>query len=374
MASLQERKRKDGRAYLIQFTLNRERRSVFLDIKYTRDEAEAVKLVVEKCVDAIETETNVDKRTLAWLENAPDDLRSRFIAAGLIEEEIDGSMTLDELFQAFFREQERVLKPNTVKSYLMAERVFFERVDSKTTVAEFRRADALKFAADLAATHYAKASRAAFIKSVKVVFNWALDREIIGKNPFGRISEGGTVNKSREFYVDREMFAKLLDACASPEERVLLALYRVAGLRSSEALLLTWGNVDFEASRLIVLSPKTERIDGKEKRVAPLFPQLRRELIAFRDALGAQALDKESRIISRNQRYPWSTIKRVLARANLPPYPRLVQNLRSSASIDIYSRYGEVAESAWLGHTLSTAQKHYLHVLESDYEKATLED
>ena len=102
MASLQERKRKDGRAYLIQFTLNRERRSLFLDIKYTRDEAEAVKLVVEKCVDAIETETNVDKRTLAWLENAPDDLRSRFIAAGLIEEEIDGSMTLDELFQAFF--------------------------------------------------------------------------------------------------------------------------------------------------------------------------------------------------------------------------------------------------------------------------------
>ena len=183
-----------------------------------------------------------------------------------------------------------------------------------------------------------------------------------------------TVNKSREIYVDREILSKQLDAYASPEERVLLALYRVAGLRSSEALLLTWGNVDFEARRLIVLSPKTERIDGKEKRVAPLFPQLRRELIAFRDALGAQALDKESRIISQNQRYPQYTIKRVLTRANLPPYPRLVQNLRSSASIDIYSKYGEVAESAWLGHTSSTAQKHYLHVLESDYEKATLED
>ncbi len=372
MASLQERKRKDGRAYLIQFTLNRERRSLFLDTKYNRDEAEAVKLVVEKCVDAIESETNLDKRTLAWLENAPPDLRERFCACGLIEEEVDGSMTLGELFQAFLRDRERLLKPNTVKSYLMAERVFFERVDSRRTVAEFHRADALKYAGELAESRYSKATRSTCLTCAKAVLNWALDREIVSKNPFSRISGGGTTNKNREFYVDLEMFEKLLGASPCPMDRVLLTLCRIAGLRRTEALLLTWKDVDFERGRLTVHSPKTERLEGKDKRIVPLFPRLRLELTVYRGTLNAQ--DGNQKIIRGDSFYPYKTVRRALKRANLPTYPRLVQNLRSSASIDIFTKYGEVAENAWLGHTLNTAQKHYLHVLESDYEKATLED
>ena len=60
-------------------------------------------------------------------------------------------------------------------------------------------------------------------------------------NPFSRISGGGTSNKRREHYADLDMFGRLLlNACQSPMDRVLLTLYRIAGLRSAEALLLTW--------------------------------------------------------------------------------------------------------------------------------------
>ena len=368
MASLQEKRRKKGSAFIIQFSLGGERRSLFLDVHYSRDEADGVKLVVEKCVDAIDSDAPLDRKTLAWLESMNDDLRARFVAAGLVEEEIDGSMTLDELFQAFIRDRERALKPKSVEMYRLTERIFFERVDSRTTVAEFRRADALKYAGDLTESKYSKATRSTCLTSVKVVFNWALDREIVSKNPFNRISGGGTTNKSREHYVTLEVFERLLDACQSPMDRVLLTLYRIAGLRSSEALLLTWEDVDFDTGRLTVHSPKTERIEGKGVRIVPIFPRLRQELTAYRKTLDAQ--EKDQRIIRCNRFYPYRSIKRAVKCANLPKYPRLVQNLRSSASIDIFAKYGEVAENAWLGHTLNTAQKHYLHVLESDYEKA----
>ena len=61
-------------------------------------------------------------------------------------------MTLGELIQAFFQDRERALKPSAVKSCLRAERAYFERVDNKTSVADFRRADALKYAGELGAT------------------------------------------------------------------------------------------------------------------------------------------------------------------------------------------------------------------------------
>lgn|GEM_PF-2186375 len=369
MASLQERKRKNGKAYLIQFSLNGARRSLFLDGKYTREMAEDIKGVVEKCVDAIETDNSLDRRTLAWLENVNDDLRARLIACGLVEEDDPGgAYTVRELFDLFLEKTEKTRKASTLMVYERAGNAIFRFIDGSLKVGEFQRKQALDLVERLTQSRYAPTTRALYICTIKAVFNMAVDREIIDKSPFVRIPCGNTRNKNREFYIDSDFFGKMLDACRTAQERTLLTFYRVAGMRCSEAVLVTWRDVDFEKGRLVVHSPKTERIDGRAQRIIPLFPAVRKTLLEQQKEETILSLD--DRIIPVSRRWAWCFIRGLLKRKGLPQYPRLVQNLRSSASIDIYRRYGELAENNWLGHSAATAKEHYLHVLDSEFQRA----
>lgn len=68
----------------------------------------------------------------------------------------------------------------------------------------------------------------------------------------------------------------MLDACPNHHWRTIVALCRFGGLRCpSEALSLRWQDVDWEAGRIVVQSPKTEHDVGKANRTIPLFPELR---------------------------------------------------------------------------------------------------
>ena len=85
MASLQERKRKNGKsAHIVQFMLDKQRRSVFLDAKYPKRVAKEVSFYVDELAKSAEFGLTLERRTLIWLENIDDDLRSRLQRAGLI--------------------------------------------------------------------------------------------------------------------------------------------------------------------------------------------------------------------------------------------------------------------------------------------------
>ena len=55
-------------------------------------------------------------------------------------------------------------------------------------------------------------------------------------------------------------------------------------------------------------------------------------------------------------------MERTVFRAGLVRWERLIQNLRSSSD-EVYNEYGALAESVWIGHSVATAQDHYLHLL-----------
>ena len=65
MASIVKRIRKDGTSYLIQFTLAKRRRSLFLSSKYNEKEAQKVLEIVKETTQAIDTGTTLDPRTYA---------------------------------------------------------------------------------------------------------------------------------------------------------------------------------------------------------------------------------------------------------------------------------------------------------------------
>jgi integrase len=101
----------------------------------------------------------------------------------------------------------------------------------------------------------------------------------IDENPFDGAKATATGIKDRQRFVTREEIARGLDACPDQHWRDIVALSRFGGLRRpSEVLSLTWQDVDCEAGRIVVTSPKTEHHVDKANRTIPLFPELRNPL------------------------------------------------------------------------------------------------
>lgn len=87
------------------------------------------------------------------------------------------------------------------------------------------------------------------------------------------IKNGSDVNRARMEFISRETIEKVIAKAADPEWKALIALARYGGLRvPSEPLALRWADIDFEAGRMIVTSPKTSQHKDKGQRVVPLFP------------------------------------------------------------------------------------------------------
>ncbi|NMC20085.1 MAG: tyrosine-type recombinase/integrase, partial [Thermogutta sp.] len=113
----------------------------------------------------------------------------------------------------------------------------------------------------------------------------AVDRELLPRNPFAKLTESVGHDKARDAFVTVEDARKVLEACPDAEWRVLFALARWGALRiPSEIVALTWSDIDWERGRLRVRSPKTEHHAGRGERIIPLFPELRQALEELWDA------------------------------------------------------------------------------------------
>lgn len=367
MAWIVKRERRNGVSWLVNFKINKKRRGLFLPQTYSEKEAKKIMEIVDETASAIETGATLNPRTYAWLLNMTPDLRSRFESAGLIEPE--KHMSLQQLFDQYEREEVEGMKPTTARNKRQATRTFLSFVDGKMNVCEFTHAKALEYAAYLAKTR-SEATKAGYIRDVRRVFNWGRERELIENNPFDNVARGSFKNKSRERFVTRQEYEAMLKAAKSQEVRAMISLYRIGGLRNGEALLVTWGDVDFERKRLLVHSPKTEHIKGRDARLIPLFPELRKELEALRKEVDGEPDDY---VIQNNRTTNMKMVRQTVVRAGLEPWNRLIQNLRSSRAIEIYQDFGVIAESEWVGHSEKTAVDHYLHLLENDFDKATRE-
>ncbi len=136
--------------------------------------------------------------------------------------------------------------------------------------------DAKDWRAWLISERLADATARLQCRNAKTIFNEAVEREIIGKNPFCRLTSRAIAAK-RGRYVTPDEACTILEVCSDPQWRVLFGLARLAGLRvPSETHILTWADMDWDKGRLTVHSPKTERYEGKDKRLVPIVPAFMR--------------------------------------------------------------------------------------------------
>jgi integrase len=221
------------------------------------------------------------------------------------------------------------------------------------------------------------------LQSARSFFHAMQRRKLVDENPFDGVKMAATGIKDRQRFVSREEITRVLAACPDHHWRAIVALARYGGLRCpSEVLSLRWQDVDWEANRIIVQSPKTEHHAGKASRIIPLFPELLRILLEASELAppGAEfvvdpkfrkAAMGEAGWMNANLR---TTFEKIIKRAGLSPWPRLFHNLRASRETELVESYPVQVVTSWLGNTPSVAMRHYLMTTDAHFEAAVKGD
>ena len=122
---------------------------------------------------------------------------------------------------------------------------------------------------------------------------------------------------------------------------------------------------------MTVRSKKTEHHEGKASREVPIFPELR----SFLEEAWEQAQTGQKYVITRyrgnvNLR---TQLQRIIKRAGVACSPKLWQNLRATRATELARVFPGHVASAFLGHSETTAQKHYWQVTDEDFKKGNAE-
>ncbi len=357
--------------------LDRKRRSIRLG-KVSEKIADAVARHIENILSAA-LHPPLPRETAAWLADQPDKLYAKLVKAGLVApREKTGAVTLGSFLEQYLSRRDdakantRVFYGHTIRNL----NTFFgiDRTLKSITPAEaddFRRWLITK-------EKLSPATVARRCSLARTFFRDAVRRRQIDANPFDGVGGGPRNNPERSRFIDRPAIAKVIDACPNAEWRCLVALSRYGGLRvPSEALLLKWSDINWDQCRMVIHSPKTEHHAGKATRVCPIFP----ELCPYLDELDASAPEGSVYVLEKLRhlaavRGDWkatnlrTTFTKIVHRAGLTPWPRLWHNLRASRQTELVEEFPAHVVSAWLGNTERIAEKHYLQVLDSHFEKA----
>lgn len=225
----------------------------------------------------------IDGPTAEWLARLDAKTRGRLAAYGLITPEGSGTTkdggTLGEFLHRYIVGRTDV-KPRTKLNLKAARKELVAYFGPGKPLDAITKGDADAFRIHLRTGRekpLGEQTTRGICKKAKQFFQAALDLKLIAENPFAKMkacrSQG---NPERFYFVSRDEAAKVLAACLTNEWRLIFALSRFGGVRCpSETLRITWGDVDLDAGRMTVASPKTEHHEGHASRSVPIFPELR---------------------------------------------------------------------------------------------------
>lgn len=335
--------------------------------------AREIKVKVQALNAAAITGHPVDRVTAAWVADLDQLLTEKLAAVGLIPRRQFSDATLGAFIDEHLATRTD-LKPRTRTNFGQVRTQLVDYFGEYKPLRDVTPGDADEWRRWMLAREKKRLSENTARRHcgrAKQLFRVALRKRLITENPFGDMKACSAVeNKSREFFVSRDMAEKVLAACPSLEWRLIFALARFGGLRTpSETLLLRWGDIDWERSRMTVTSPKTEHHEGKESRVVPLFAEIRTLLEAAFDQAEAGSEFVIAR--RRDEKVNWRTqLERIIHKAGLTPWPKPFQNLRSTRETELAEIFPSHVVCAWLGNSEAVARKHYLQVTDDHFSRA----
>jgi integrase len=334
--------------------------------------AEGVKLHVERLAGAKKTAMPIHVDTANWLASIGDELHARLACSGLTntrQTAAIGILTLGKMVDAYIDRRKADMKPWSITTLKQArdKLVGFFRADKP--VSEITVADALDFKRHLCAQH-SIAYVAKIVLRARQFFKDAVDGELLVRSPFAKIKAGSQKNPQRLRFISRAIIDKAIEYASDIEWKVIIAFARYGGVRvPSEILALRWNDVLWDQSKILIRASKTEHHVGKESRLIPLFPELKSHLLkAFAQAEeGAVHVITRYRNLSVNLR---TQFLRILNKAEIEPWPKLFQNLRSSRQTELTETWPAHVVCAWIGNSEVVARDHYLQITDEHFAAA----
>lgn len=266
------------------------------------------------------------------------------------------------------------LAPSTVKLHEDTFDYLQEFAAGDIRLSDFTRNTAAEFRTHLQkldAMGAATVSR--HIRTAKVIFQAAADRDLIDYNPFDR--QSGTAPRVEKTWaeIDAVKLGKILDACPSTAWRVLFGLARWGGLRRGEALRVAWGNVDWEGRIIRVMA--AEDSEGRRKvttkqraREIPLRPVL---YAMLRDAFDAAPAGSEGPCGGINAENLDRDVRRLIKRAIGATYSKPFHTLRKNCETEWMAEHPIMDVCAWMGHSATVASEFYVRVKPESVAKVT---
>ena len=376
MASLSTR---PGGKRFIQFTADKQRRTINLG-KMTKKRAEHIKFRVQTLISDKAAGHPLDPDTAKWVRDLPDELAGKLASVGLIPKR--DATTIGGLMETFLAANPQA-KPATLVVWGNVARDLRKHFGEDQPIRSIKRVEAEAFRKSLIKRGLAATTIHKRLQFARQFFGHAVEREWISQNPFNHVKHKSGNPQERQRYISVEDTEKLIEAAPNWVWRTIIALNRYGGLRCpSEVLSLPLDNLDWEHDSIKVVSPKTEG-HGQGTRTIPMFPRLRPYLLEAAE----MAKEGQTHVIPEDLYLPaakgpngWAnsnlrtTLKKIVERAGMEPWPRLSHNLRASCESDLAREHPITTVCKWIGNTVSIAAKHYVQVTDEDFKRAVRGD
>jgi integrase len=312
--------------------------------------------------------------SVQWLERLPNELRLQLVQMKVIED--TGSRAASTLggFLSDYLRTRTDIQPSTKTNLETAKRWLIEFFGEQRELDSITPGEADEYRIWLgSAGKQASNTVKRLCGRAKQFFRAALRQRLIRENPFHGMKKliVGASPRERIRDIDAVTAQRVLDACPNAHWRAIFALARYGGMRvPSEIVLLRWADIDWTNGTILVNCQKTKGHEGKELRITPLFPELRRELEAWRAVAPADREFVLKPAISPKTNLRTGLIK-ILKRAGIKPWPKLYQNLRSSRVRELRNQgFRENIVAQWLGHSVKIADEHYDQITDDQFRRA----
>ena len=366
MSSVARNKKSGSRR--IQFLDNGKRYSVPLG-KCTQKQANHFQVMFDSLLAS--RFSVMDDQTAQWVAGLPDDMHGKLVGLGIVKpREATRTALLGETIDWYITTHKVAVKPSSVPVWNQTRQRLIDYFGADKHLSDITEGDAKLWRLDMAKKGYAEATIRKRCQNAKMFARFAKEHKLITENPFRKLKSSSVANESRMHIVSPEDIQKVIDACPDHEWRLIFALCRFGGLRCpSEVLSLRWQSINWEKGRMTIASPKTERHEGGESRIVPIFG----ELLPYLQETFDQADDGAVNCITRyrlGQTNLRTQAHRIIKRAGLKPWPRTFQNLRASRETELTETYPLKTVTQWLGNSQLVAAKHYLSVPDEHFERA----
>ena len=350
----------------VNFSEQGRQKTLYLGRDFTSGSADRVARIVTDILSCRNRGDSLPLEIFRQVESLPVRVQRSFERLGLI-----GGVTvwtLEKLLQAFY-EIKSHLKRETQEVYKMFGNLLLQFFGKDKKISSVGKLDCERFKIQLL-TRYSECTVSRGIRSCRSIFKFAVDMELLSKNPFVGVSGNMEVNLSRQLYVDREMIERVMEHCRDDYDRLLLALARFGGLRiPSEICHLRF--CDFAGS--VIQIHRDTKTGARE---VPLFGEIREIFDRVHAQAGLRENFSPAAIIFSNLGNYWFRIASAITASGVERWVKLFVNLRSSCITDMVERgYTEKTLDAIFGNSAAIRSLHYVQFRkEKEYAKVLADD